>query len=65
MQLQTWVNKKGGPIAVAKLLGTTSPRIRAWMRRQATPKPLMMRTIVRRSHGRVSYKEIIDSTLKK
>lgn len=52
-------------MTVAKLLRATAPQVRAWMRRCSTPKPSMMRAIVKASNGRVSYKEIIDSTLKK
>lgn len=62
--LQDWVAKKGGASAVSRLLKVRPPRVQAWTRKEATPKPRLMQALVRVSKGELSLDSIINSTVR-
>lgn len=62
MKLKTWVARQGGPIAAGRLLGVHPTTVRAWLKGRASPRPLVMRQIVRLSKGLVTYAEIVAET---
>ena len=64
MTLQAWIKEKGGSAAVGRLLGLDAPRVRTWVRRGATPRPLIMQRLVKLSKGVLTLDEIINSTCK-
>jgi hypothetical protein len=62
MRFNKWIKKQGGPRAVAQLLGTESPTVRAWMRKSATPRAVVMQQLVKMGKGAFSYEDIISET---
>lgn len=62
MRFFSWIDRVGGPRAVARLLNTESPTVRAWMRGDATPKALIMQQLVAFGEGAFDYEDIINET---
>lgn len=57
-----WIYKEGGPVALGASLGIEPPTIRAWLRRETSPKAVTMRDIIRYAKGDLTYDDIIDGT---
>ena len=54
--------ESGGPRRVAKMIDSESPRIRAWLRREAAPKAVIMQELVKLGNGAFDYDDIINET---
>lgn len=64
MTLQSWVKKMGGPQEVAVILEVTNHAVRRWLRKESAPRTDTMIKIVNLTKGKVSYKDIVESTTK-
>lgn len=62
MKFKKWVQAQGGARAVARLLGTESPTVYAWLQGHATPKALTMQQLIRLGKGAFTYDDIINET---
>jgi hypothetical protein len=62
MKFKKWVAAQGGARAVARLLGTESPTVYAWLSGQSTPKALTMQQLVKLGKGAFDYDDIISET---
>jgi hypothetical protein len=62
MTLRDWVHQAGGNERVGEMLGVSPATIRGWFYQRSTPLPLVMREIVRRSRGAVTFDQIVAET---
>lgn len=65
MKLSTWIDSNGGNAATGKILGIQRNVSYAWRNGVALPRPEMMRAIVKKTRGRVSYGEMVEEFLEK
>jgi hypothetical protein len=63
MLLSTWIDKNGGTLKTGSLLGMKRNCVYAWRHGVALPRPMVMKTIVQKSGGKVTYGEMIDEYL--
>ncbi len=61
---EKWILAKGGPGAVAKLLGVTAHTVRNWREGRSTPHRSTMQRIVYLAKGVVTYYDILALTLR-
>lgn len=62
MKLSTWIKKVGGPTAAGRLLNVSKHRVISWTRGRL-PRPELMREIVTRSHGAVTYADLVHGAI--
>jgi hypothetical protein len=63
MKLSTWIESKGGNVKAAALLGVNRNCAYAWRRGVALPRAHIMKLIVAKTSGKVSYAEMVDEYL--
>lgn len=61
MKFFNWIEATS-PREVARLLGTESPTVYAWLRGAATPSALTMQKLVKLGKGSFDYDDIINDT---
>lgn len=64
MLLSAWIEKNGGTLKTGNLLGVQRNVVYAW-RRGGLPRAALMKTIVTKTKGRVSYADMIEGHLAK
>ena len=62
MKFFKWIESQGGPKEVARLLGTESPTVKAWINGRASPRPQLMIKLVKLGKGAFDYKDIVLET---
>lgn len=60
-----WVDEFGGTEKLAYKLGLTSGAIYFWLSRMGTPKPATMQKIIKLSNGKLTFNDILESTMPK
>ncbi len=65
MLLSTWIDKNGGTGKTGLLLGLRRNCVYAWRHGRALPRAAVMKAIVKKSGGRVSYSDMVDEYLEK
>jgi predicted CopG family antitoxin len=65
MLLSTWIDKNGGTLKTGKILGIKRNAVYAWRKGLALPRPAAMKAIVKVTHGKVSYTDMIEEYLEK
>ncbi len=63
MLLSAWIEKNGGTGKTGNLLGFKRNCVYAWLHGIALPRPAVMKDIVKKSAGAVTYAEMIDEHL--
>jgi transcriptional regulator with XRE-family HTH domain len=62
MKFHRWIESQGGPKEVARLLGTESPTVYAWLRGAASPKVLTIQKLIKLSKGKLTFYDIVNAT---
>ncbi len=65
MLFSTWIDRNGGTLKTGKILGLKRNVVYAWRHQIALPRPALMKAIVKKSGGKVSYADIIEEYLDK
>lgn len=64
MKFRNWIKTQGGPVPVARSLGTESPTVYAWLSGVSTPSAVTMQRLVKMGKGAFDYGDIINETCK-
>lgn len=65
MKLSVWIKEKGGNTMAARFLGVERNCAYAWVEGISLPRAHVMKLIVQKSKGKVTYKEMVDEYLEK
>jgi DNA-binding transcriptional regulator YdaS (Cro superfamily) len=65
MKLSAWVKEIGGNKAAGEFLGVERNCAYSWVKGTALPRAHVMKAIVQKTRGKVTYKDMVDEYLEK
>jgi DNA-binding transcriptional regulator YdaS (Cro superfamily) len=65
MKLSAWVREIGGNKEAGRFLGVERNCAYAWVKGTALPRAHVMKAIVQKTRGKVTYKDMVDEYLEK